>query len=80
MNHFFSHSHLTAVLNTFYHAFSHKPSPMMRFVAYPERSTTTLGRNIDRTERNTEPTEPKNSENLRFGILAFFRPPSVVQS
>ena len=46
----------------------------------PERSTTTLGRNIDRTEPNTEPTEPKSSENSRFGFSAFFRPPSVVQS
>ena len=25
----------------------------------PGRSTTALGRNVDRTERNTEPTEPK---------------------
>ena len=25
----------------------------------PGQSTTALGRNIDRTERNTEPTEPK---------------------
>ena len=49
-------------------------------VEIPEQSTTTLGRNIDRTERNTEPTEPKNSENSRFGFPAFFRSPSVVQS
>ena len=35
----------------------------------PERSTTTLGRNIDRTEWNTEPTEPIfGRTDLRKGV------------
>ena len=29
------------------------------------RSTTAFGRNIDRTERNTEPTEPKIAKNFK---------------
>ena len=46
----------------------------------PERSTTTLGRNIDRTEWNTEPTEPifgrtdlrKDVSEAKFDVEADF--------
>ena len=44
-------------------------SSRKRPFGWPERSTTTLGRNIDRTERNTEPTEPIfGRTDLRKGV------------
>ena len=68
-------------------------TPLVQFVVQrfwprdqtPRRSTTTLGRNIDRTERNTEPTEPKKWK-IRvsvfrhfFGLQASYRAETLTQ-